>query len=120
MNFKILLTILLTFISISTSAMSPKEFSNTFHEKVSYLDYMVERIVDMSDRYDSMNSEQVQIFNFSVCSTYKNNIEIMNLLHRNPEYAQFISDKKVEELILSRDFLEKLKELVNQTETPCS
>ena len=44
----------------------------------------------------------------------------MNFLHRNPEHAQYISDKKVEELILSRDFLEKLKELVNRTETPCS
>ena len=120
MNYKILLTILLTFISISTSAMSPKEFSNNFHEKVSSLDYMVERIIDMSGRYDSMDSEQIPIFYFSICSTYKNNIEIMNLLHRNPEHAQYISDKKVEELILNRDLLEQLKELVNQTDTPCS
>ena len=120
MKSKILLAIFIAFSSISTYSMSPKEFSNTFDEKVSSLDYMVERIVDMSNRYDSMDSEQIQIFNFSICSTYKNNVEIMNLLHRNPEYAQYISDKKVEELIASRDFLEKLKDLVNRTETPCS
>ena len=83
MKFKILLTIFITFISISTYAMSPKEFSSAFDEKVSSLDYMVERIIDMSDRYDSMDSEQIQIFHFSICSTYKNNVEIMNLLHRN-------------------------------------
>lgn len=120
MKFKILLAGFITFSSIATYSMSPKEFSNTFDDKVSSLDYMVERILDMSNRYDSMDSEQIQIFYFSICSTYKNNVEIMNLLHRNPEHAQYISDKKVEELIISRDFLENLKELVNRTETPCS
>ena len=53
MKFKILLASFIAFSSISTYSMSPKEFSNTFDEKVGSLDYMVERIVDMSNRYDS-------------------------------------------------------------------